>query len=423
MNARANEARLWSSLMEMAKIGATEKGGVCRLALTDVDRQARDVFVRWCRDAGCTVSVDRMGNIFARREGRDPSLAPVMAGSHIDSQPTGGRFDGIYGVMAALEVVRTMNDLGLVTEAPVDIVSWTNEEGSRFSPCMLGSGVFAGVFPLAFAQSARDAEGRSVGDELARIGYCGDRSETGHPVAAYFEAHIEQGPILENERKTIGVVTGALGLKWFDVVLTGQESHAGPTPMHLRRDALVGAARLVTEVNRIGHAFLPDACATVGSLRVHPNSRNVIPGRVTLTVDLRHSDPQRLERMVDEMRRELDRIGRELRLETSIAPVADFPPPKFDPSCVGLVRESAEALGYSHRDIVSGAGHDAIFLARIAPTAMIFVPCEGGISHNEHESATPSDLAAGCNVLLQAVLDRAGGSQLGDRHETAARVA
>jgi beta-ureidopropionase / N-carbamoyl-L-amino-acid hydrolase len=414
MQAMINEARLWSSLMEMAKIGATEKGGVCRLALTDVDRQARDLFVRWCREAGCTVTVDRMGNIFARRQGRNSSLPPVITGSHIDSQPTGGRFDGIYGVMAALEVVRTLNELGLATEAPVDIVSWTNEEGSRFSPCMLGSGVFAGVFPLTFGHGVRDAEGRTVGEELARIGYRGDRPETGHPVGAYFEVHIEQGPILENERKTIGVVTGAVGQKWFDVIVTGQESHAGPTPMHLRRDALVGAARLVMEVNRIGHAFLPDGRATVGSLRVHPNSRNVIPGQVMHTVDLRHPEAQRLDRMVEEMREALERIGRELRLEVSIAPVADFAPAKFDPGCVSVVRESASALGYSHRDIVSGAGHDAIFLARIAPTAMIFVPCEGGISHNEQESATPSDLAAGCNVLLQAVLDRAGGSERGD---------
>jgi N-carbamoyl-L-amino-acid hydrolase len=405
-----NESRLWSSLMDMAKIGATEKGGVRRLTLTDVDRQARDLFVRWCREAGCTVTIDRIGNIFARRQGRDPSRAPVMSGSHIDSQPTGGRFDGIYGVMAALEVVRTMNELQIETETPVDIVSWTNEEGTRFSPCMLGSGVFAGVFTLATGLGSRDAEGKMLGDELARIGYRGERPETGHRVEAYFEAHIEQGPILENERTTIGVVTGALGQKWFDVLITGQESHAGPTPMHLRRDALVVAARLVTEVNRIGHAYLPDACATVGSLRVHPNSRNVIPGQVALTVDLRHSDAQQLDRMVDELRRALDRFGRELRVETSIAPAADFPACHFDPACVAAVRETAAALGYSHRDIVSGAGHDAIFLARIAPTAMIFVPCEGGISHNERESATPSDLAAGCNVLLQAVLRRAGGS-------------
>jgi N-carbamoyl-L-amino-acid hydrolase len=411
MTRLVNEARLWSSLMEMATIGATAKGGVCRLTLTDVDRRARDLFVRWCREAGCAVTVDRMGNLFARRGGRDPARAPVMTGSHIDSQPTGGRFDGIYGVMAALEVVRTMNDLGIATDAPVDIVSWTNEEGSRFPPCMIGSGVFAGVFPLAAGHGARDVDGVTMREELARIGYLGDRPETGHPVGAYFEAHIEQGPILEAEHQTIGVVTGALGQKWFDVVLTGQESHAGPTPMHLRRDALVGAARLVTEVNRIGHAHLPDACATVGSLRVHPNSRNVIPGQVALTVDLRHSTAARLDGMVEALRTALDALARELGLETSLSPAADFPPVSFDPACVAAVREGAVELGYPHRDIVSGAGHDAIFLARIAPTGMIFVPCEGGISHNERESATPSDLAAGCNVLLRTVLQRAGGTQ------------
>ena len=411
MKRLVNEQRLWSSLMEMGKIGATDKGGVCRLTLTDVDRRARDLFVSWCREAGCAVSVDRMGNVFARRAGRDPSLPPVVAGSHIDSQPTGGRFDGIYGVMAALEAIRTMNDLRLGTEAPVDIVSWTNEEGSRFAPCMIGSGVFAGVFPLEFGHGCRDADGKTLGEELARIGYRGERPETGHAVGAYFEAHIEQGPILDSEHKTIGVVTGALGQKWFDVVITGQESHAGPTPMHLRRDALVGAARVVGEVNRIGHAYLPDACATVGSMRVHPNSRNVIPGQVVLTVDFRHSDARRLDGMVDELRGALERIGRELRLETGIAPAADFPAVAFDAGCVALVRGAAAELGHPHRDIVSGAGHDAIFLARVAPTAMIFIPCEGGISHNELESATPSDCAAGCDVLLRAVLQRAGGSQ------------
>lgn len=411
MNQVVDEARLWSSLMEMARIGATERGGVRRLALGDADRDARDLFVRWCREAGCTVAVDRMGNVFARRPGRDASRAPILAGSHLDSQPTGGRFDGIYGVMAALEVVRALNDRRIATEAPIDIVAWTNEEGSRFSPPMIGSGVFAGVFPLERAYACRDAEGRTLGDELSRIGYRGERPETGFPIAAYFEAHIEQGPVLESEGKTIGVVTGTLGQKWFDVVLTGQEAHAGPTPMRLRRDALVGAARVVLEVNRIGHESLPDACATVGSLRVHPGSRNVIPGQVALSVDLRHASARSLDRMVLDLRRVLDGIGRELRLDVSVVPVADFAAVEFDAACVGLVRSAAEALGHPHRDIVSGAGHDAVFLARIAPTAMVFVPCEGGISHNERENATPSDLAAGCDVLLQVVLQRAGAAR------------
>ena len=405
---RTDQARLWSSLMEMARIGATERGGVCRLALSDADRAARDLFVRWCREAGCTVSVDRMGNVFARRPGRDPSRAPVMTGSHIDSQPTGGRFDGIYGVMAALEVVRTLQDRQVPTEAPIDIVSWTNEEGSRFAPCMVGSGVFAGVFSLEHAHACKDADGKTLGEELSRIGYHGERAETGHPVAAYFEAHIEQGPVLEDEQKTIGVVKGTLGLKWFDVVLTGQEAHAGPTPMHLRRDALLGAARLVLEVNRIAREALPDACGTVGSLRVHPGSRNVIPGQVALTVDVRHASAGRLEAMGEELRRSLDRIAAEGRLQATMTLAAEFAPVDFDAGAVGLVREAAGTLGLSHRDLVSGAGHDAVFLARLAPTAMIFVPCEGGISHNEQESAKPSDLAAGCDVLLEAVLRRAG---------------
>jgi N-carbamoyl-L-amino-acid hydrolase len=401
-------ARLWATLMEMAKIGATERGGVRRLALDDADRRARDLFVRWCAEAGCAVSVDRMGNIFARRPGRDPARAPVLAGSHLDSQPTGGRFDGIYGVMAALEVVRTLADRRIETEAPVEIVAWTNEEGSRFAPCMIGSGVFAGVFPLEIGHACHDADGKTIGEELARIGYRGDRPETGHPVAAYFEAHIEQGPVLEREGKTIGVVTGTLGVRWFDVVLTGEEAHAGPTPMAMRRDALVGASRVVLEVNRIGRASLPNACATVGSLCVHPGSRNVIPGRVTLSVDLRHARASELDRMVAELRAALDRIATELRLDVAVAPVADFAPVQFDPASIDLVRSAAEALGHSHRDIVSGAGHDAVYLARVAPTAMIFVPCEGGISHNERESAIPDDVTAGCAVLLDVVLRRAG---------------
>jgi N-carbamoyl-L-amino-acid hydrolase len=407
INPIINGERLWRSLMDMAGIGATEKGGVCRLALTDLDRQARDLFVKWCLEAGCSVSVDRMGNIFARRCGSDDILPPVMTGSHMDTQPTGGRFDGVFGVMAGLEIIRTLNECKVSTKHPLEVVVWTNEEGSRFAPCMIGSGVFAGVFSLEEGVACRDADGKTIGGELARIGFAGERNETGHPVTAYFEAHIEQGPILEKEGKTIGVVTGALGQRWFDVVITGQESHAGPTPMQMRRDALVGAARVVTEVNRIGNAYLPEACATVGSLRVFPDSRNVIPGSVYLSVDFRHIDAGALDAMEGELQKVLACVVQDMGLTFELIRTADFPPTRFAPECIDAVRRGAMEFGFSHRDIVSGAGHDSIFLARIAPSGMVFVPCENGISHNEIENADPSHLAAGCNVLLRAMLERA----------------
>ena len=406
-----NRERLWQSLMDLARLGATAKGGVCRLALTDLDRQARDLFVRWCEEAGCSVSVDGIGNIFARRAGRDPNRAPVMTGSHIDTQPTGGKFDGCYGVMAGLEVIRTLNDLGLETQAPIEVVVWTNEEGSRFPPCMMGSGVFAGKFDLAETLAKQDEQGLSVGAELRRIGYAGPRAVLGHPVGAYFEAHIEQGPVLEDRQTTIGVVMGCLGQKWFDLTLSGVEAHAGPTPMHLRKDALVGAAQVVSAVNRIAHAHQPHACGTVGCLSLHPGSRNVIPGQVQMTLDLRHLHADRLQAMVDEVRQVIEDSCRQHGLSFELTATADFPPLDFDPACVAAVRQGAEHLGLSHMDIVSGAGHDAIFIAELGPAGMIFVPCEGGISHNEIENAAPQDLADGCAVLLRAMVNAAQGAQ------------
>lgn len=403
-----NTQRLWQSLMDLAQLGATVKGGVCRLALTDLDRQARDLFVKWCEEAGCTVSVDAIGNIFARRAGRDPARASVMTGSHIDTQPTGGKFDGCFGVMAGLEVIRTLNDLGLETEAPVEVVVWTNEEGSRFPPCMMGSGVFAGKLDLAETLAKQDEQGLVVGEELQRIGYAGSREVSGHPVGAYFEAHIEQGPILEDQAKTIGVVMGCLGQKWFDLTLTGVEAHAGPTPMHLRKDALVGAAQVVSAVNRIALQSQPHACGTVGCLNVHPGSRNVIPGEVKMTIDFRHLHADKLQAMVDDLRQTLSQTCAQHGLSYELTPTADFPPLDFASQCVDAVRQGAAQLGLSHMDIVSGAGHDAIFIAELGPAGMIFVPCEGGISHNEIENATPEDLGAGCAVLLRAMVSAAG---------------
>jgi N-carbamoyl-L-amino-acid hydrolase len=407
-NLGINGERLWQSLMEMAKIGATEKGGVCRLALSDLDKAGRELFIRWCERAGCTVSVDRMGNIFARRPGRNPALAPVLAGSHLDTQPTGGRFDGVYGVLAGLEVIRTLNDLDYETEAPIEVVCWTNEEGSRFSPPMVGSGVFAGVFDLGYGLERPDnVTGVKLGAELERIGFAGPAPVGGREVAAYFEAHIEQGPILEDQRKPVGIVTGAQGQRWYEITVTGQEAHAGPTPMRKRRDALVGSARMIDAVNRIGLAHSPHACATVGFVQVSPNSRNTIPGRVFFTVDFRHPEDAVLTRMDQELRAACAEIAGATGLKAEVKEFWYFPPTPFDKSCVASVRKATETLGYPHMDIISGAGHDAVYMARVAPTAMIFVPCVGGISHNEIEDAKPEDLAMGCAVLLNAVLERA----------------
>ncbi len=399
--------RLWASLMEMARIGATDRGGVCRLALTDLDRQSRDLFVRWCEEAGCSLRVDPMGNVFARREGRDPSLPPVGTGSHLDTQPTGGRFDGVYGVLAGLEVIRTLNDHGIQTRAPVEVVVWTNEEGSRFAPAMVGSGVFAGAFDLEYGHSRADHDGKTLGEELERIGYKGD-APLGSPFGAFFETHIEQGPILEAAQRTIGVVTGVQGIRWYDVTLTGAECHAGPTPMDRRRDALAAAGALLPRIYGLAHGRPPHGRATVGEFRIHPGSRNTVPGRVELTVDLRHPDAT----VLDAMHRALGEACEAVAAESGVAVALDAiwysPPVAFDAQCVEAVRRGARAMAYPHMDAVSGAGHDSVYVSRVAPTAMVFIPCEDGISHNETENAAPEHVTAGANVLLHAMLERAG---------------
>ncbi len=406
-NLAVNGQRLWDSLMEMAKIGPGVAGGNCRLALSDFDRQGRDLFVRWCEEAGCTVTIDKMGNIFARRAGTDPSLDPVVCGSHLDTQPTGGRFDGVFGVLAGLEVIRTLNDHDIETAAPIEVSVWTNEEGSRFAPAMIASGVFAGAFDLEFGHSRADGEDKTIGDELARIGYLGDETPGEHPIRAFFETHIEQGPILEAEEKTIGIVIGAQGQRWLEVTLKGMESHAGTTPMNRRHDALVGASRLVSAINDIALERAPHAVSTVGMLEVSPNSRNTIPGSVFLTVDLRHPEDQTLTGMEDAVRAICDRICDEVGLTADVENIWYSPPIAFDPDCIEAVRNAAKTAGYGSMEIVSGAGHDACYISRVAATGMIFVPCKDGISHNESESATPEDLAAGCNVLMNAMLERA----------------
>lgn len=408
-NLRVDGDRLWASLMEMARIGATPKGGVCRVALTDLDREGRDLFRQWCEAAGCTVRVDAIGNMFARRPGSDPDALPVATGSHLDTQPTGGKFDGVYGVLAGLEALRTLNDNDIHTRAPVEVVVWTNEEGARFPPAMMGSGVYVGEFTLDHARTTRDHDGVSVGDALDTIGYTGELAPGHQDYAAFFEAHIEQGPILEAREKTIGVVSGVQGIRWYDVTVTGAEAHAGPTPMDMRADALLAASALVTGANAIALSHPPNGRATVGELHVSPGSRNTVPGRINLTVDLRHPDSATLDAMHDA----LEALGRETAEGHGVSVEVDCiwisPPVVFDPDCVEAVRGATEALSLDAMDIVSGAGHDAVYMSRVAPTAMVFVPCENGISHNEVENAMPADLEAGANVLLHALLERAGG--------------
>jgi N-carbamoyl-L-amino-acid hydrolase len=400
--------RLWESLMDLARIGATDKGGVCRVALTDLDRQGRDLVIQWARDAGLAVTVDRIGNVFMRRSGRNDTLPPVVAGSHIDTQPTGGKFDGNFGVLAGIEVIRTLNDHGIVTEAPVEVVFWTNEEGSRFVPVMMGSGVFAGAFSLAAAYAARDTQGKSVQEELQRIGYAGPEEPGRHPIGAYFETHIEQGPVLEAAGKTIGVVTGVLGLRWYDCTVTGMEAHAGPTPMESRKDALQVAAGLMQKVVAIAQERAPHGRGTVGAVEVFPNSRNVIPGRVKFSVDLRYPDGEGLDAMEQSLRAAVAEAAHSSGLSVELELVSQFKPCVFDAGCVGAVERAAGRLGYSHMPAVSGAGHDAVHVAKVAPAAMIFIPCKDGISHNEIEDAKPEHLEAGCNVLLHVMLERAG---------------
>ncbi len=401
---RVNGSRLWDSIMAMAQIGPGQQGGSSRLALTDADREGRDLFVDWCREIGCSIVVDDMGNIFARRTGRDPARAPVAAGSHLDTQPHGGRFDGIYGVLAALEVLRTLHENDIETAAPLEAVVWTNEEGSRFAPAMIASGVYAGLFDKEYAWARADSDGKTIGEELRRIGYFGDVACGEHPLGALLEAHIEQGPILEAEQKQIGVVIGGQGQRWYDVTLKGQDSHAGSTPMRGRRDALVAAADLIGRIQALALDLAPHAVCTVGEMTVLPNSRNTIPGEVRFSVDLRNPDAAVLAEMDVRFRAETESVAAGHGVESEIDEIWDKPPVKFDPACIAAVESAAGELGYRHQQIVSGAGHDACQVCEVVPTSMIFVPCAGGLSHNEAESAEPADLEAGCNVLLQSML-------------------
>jgi N-carbamoyl-L-amino-acid hydrolase len=401
-NLRTNGERLWESLMEMAKIGATPKGGVCRISLTEEDRRARDLFASWCQGAGYKLRVDRFGNMFARRAGQRSDMAPVLVGSHLDSQPTGGKYDGAYGVLAALEILRSFDDVGLETLRPVEVVNWTNEEGAIFKP-MIGSEVFMGQMALDSGYGMRDPQGRTLEEGLRRIGYLGDSDLKPYPVHCYFEAHIEQGPILEREGKRIGAVIGGVGIRWYKLAYTGLEAHAGPTPMDVRRDALMGAAETVIAVREIARTH-GEGRGTVGCLTPFPASPNVIPGRVEMTVDFRHQSEDELAAMDADLRSAVAAIAERHGLEADLAQTVHSPFIPFHPKLVGFIRDAANGLGLSCRDIVSGAGHDACNVAKGIPTAMMFIPCENGISHNEAENVTFEDAAAGGNVLALAVL-------------------
>jgi N-carbamoyl-L-amino-acid hydrolase len=407
-NLRINPDRLWESLAAMAEIGPGTRGGNNRQTMTDADRDGRLLFQSWCERAGCTVSVDAVGNMFARREGSDPEALPVLIGSHLDTQPTGGLYDGVLGVLAGLEVIRTLDEHGTRTTRPIEIVNWTNEEGCRFAPVMLGSGVFAGVHSVEWAYSRTDADGLRMGDELARIGFLGSEPAGGRQPYAYLELHIEQGPILEDEGIDIGVVTHGQGLKWLQATLTGREAHAGSTPMSKRLNAGLGAARVVELVDEIAWSHEPHGVGVVGQLSQQPNSRNVVPGKVVLTVDFRHPKASVLADMEMRFRTGVEQIANKLGLGFDVETIGEFAPVAFDVELLQRIRSAATSLGHSHRDMVSGAGHDACWINTIAPTAMIFCPCVDGLSHNEDEAIYPEWAANGANVLLRAALETAG---------------
>jgi beta-ureidopropionase / N-carbamoyl-L-amino-acid hydrolase len=395
---KVNEERLWSRLMKMAQIGATPKGGVCRVALTDEDKDGRDLFVQWCESAGLKIYIDEMGNIFGRRDGRFNDLPPVLSGSHLDSQPTGGKFDGVYGVLAALEVIETLNDNDIITDAPLEIVSWTNEEGARFTPAMIASGVFAGIFDLDYAYSRTDKEGLTIGDELKRIGYAGEKPAKAESYKAAFEAHIEQGPILENEKKQIGIVTGVQGARWYHLTILGRDAHAGTTPMEARQDPVKVAASLLSQAYALADEYLPDIRLTFGDLRPSPGVVNTVPGKLVITVDIRHP----VDEILDEFEEKLNKI-----VQAHGAKLDNFwksPAIVFHPDCISTVEQAVANTDTSAKHMISGAGHDAVYLSRVALTSMIFIPCKDGLSHNELESAKKEDASAGASVLLQAML-------------------
>tara|TARA_A100001391_G_scaffold138620_1_gene96957 strand:+ start:2724 stop:3974 length:1251 start_codon:yes stop_codon:yes gene_type:complete len=406
-NLKVNGDRLWDSIMEMARIGPGVAGGNNRQTLTDADKVGRELFQRWCDEAGLKMGVDKMGTMFARREGTDPDALPVYVGSHLDTQPTGGKYDGVLGVLGGLELIRTLNDLDIKTKHPIVVTNWTNEEGTRFAPAMLASGVFAGVHELDWAYDRVDAKGLKFGDELKRIGWVGDEEVGTRKMKAFFELHIEQGPILEAEGKDIGVVTHGQGLWWLQVTLTGKDAHTGSTPMPMRKNAGLGMARMTELVHQIAMSHQPEAVGAIGHCDVYPNSRNVIPGKVVFTIDFRTPHQEVLDAMKARFEAEAPKIAEELGLGMEIEVAGHFDPVTFDEGCVTAVRNAAERLGYSHRDIVSGAGHDACWINKLYPTAMVMCPCVDGLSHNEAEDISKEWATAGADVLMHAVVETA----------------
>ncbi|PQM54888.1 MAG: Zn-dependent hydrolase [Rhodobacteraceae bacterium] len=406
-NLKINGERLWESIMEMAKIGPGVAGGNNRQTLTDEDAAGRALFQQWCDDANLSMGIDKMGTMFARREGTDPSALPVYVGSHLDTQPTGGKYDGVLGVLGGLELIRTLNDMGIKTKHPIILVNWTNEEGTRFAPPMMASGVFAGVHTLDWAYSRVDAEGKTFGDEIKRIGWVGDEEVGQRKMKAFYELHIEQGPILEAEGKDIGIVARGQGLNWLQVTLTGRESHTGSTPMPMRRNAGLGMAKITTLVHEIAMSHQPEAVGAVGHCDVYPNSRNIIPGKAIFTIDFRSPSFETQEDMEKRLREGASVICEDLDLQLEIEKVGHFDPVTFDEECVSTIRRAADRLGYSHRDIISGAGHDACWINKMAPTAMVMCPCVDGLSHNEAEDISQGWAVAGSNVLFHAVLETA----------------
>ncbi len=406
-NFKINGDRLWETIMEMAKIGPGIAGGNNRQTLTDEDAKGRALFQKWCDEANLSMGIDKMGTMFARREGTDPDALPVYVGSHLDTQPTGGKYDGILGVLGGLELIRSLDDMNIKTKHPIVLVNWTNEEGTRFAPPMMASGVFAGVHTLDWAYAKEDSDGKKFGDELKRIGWIGDEEVGSRKMKAFFELHIEQGPILETEGKDIGVVSRGQGLNWLQVTLTGRESHTGSTPMPMRRNAGLGMAKITSLVHEIAMSHQPDAVGAVGHCDVYPNSRNIIPGKVVFTIDFRSPSFDTQDDMERRLHEGAKEICNSLDLELEIEKVGHFDPVTFDEGCVSTIRRAAERLGYSHRDIISGAGHDACWINKVAPTAMVMCPCVDGLSHNEAEDISQDWAVAGSNVLFHAVLETA----------------
>lgn len=402
---KINEERHWSRLMEMAKIGGTPKGGVCRVTLTKEDQIGRSLFIDWCNQANCTIKIDHMGNIFARREGKNPNAKAILIGSHLDSQPTGGKYDGVYGVLAGLEVINTLNDNNIEIESPIEVVSWTNEEGARFSPAMIGSGVFSGDFTLEYAYAREDNEGKKLGDELLNIGYKGIDIVTPDMYDASFEVHIEQGPILEAEKKSVGIVTGVQGIRWYDLVIHGKETHAGPSPMSFRKDPVKYVYPILADLYGMIDDFSPKGRLTIGYMDASPATRNTVPGSLTVSIDLRHPDEEKLSEMDQRFKNIVTNQASIHNFEAEVSQIWHSPSVVFAEKCVDVVRSSVKSLGVSSMELVSGAGHDSVYVSKVIPTSMIFIPCKDGLSHNELESAKKEDVINGTNVLLNAVLN------------------